>query len=239
MPLLRQPIPDVITATATALVAIRTHLRTTAGITVPERIIQRIAVSVQRLRILHLWHDGVGLHKPPQRGVVVSGVVKVQANCSIFALPCEAPSGGRRAGAEARLAPGAVQQLAQFDAAAVDGDVGPTQMIAQQVVGLPAAAHRHARAASVVVLSDRTVIVALVMVAHVDRGRRPEGGLDPVAVSVVDERGRSRTADARQTVLGVVAVGGGALPSIALGERFNATTTGHAPLVGHLARLLP
>ena len=114
-------------------------------------------------------------------------------------------SSGRGARLIPCLAPGFVEQLAQFDAAAVDGDVGPTQMVAQQVIGLLAGTHHHVRAAGVVVLSDRTVIVALVMVAHVDRGRRTEGGLDPVAVSVVDKRGRGRAADARQPVLGVVA----------------------------------
>lgn len=61
--MLRQPIPDVIitTATATALVAIRTHLRTSAGITELERIIQHIAVPA--------CGDGPGTDRPtPRRG---------------------------------------------------------------------------------------------------------------------------------------------------------------------------
>jgi hypothetical protein len=42
------------------------------------------------------------------------------------------------------------------------------------------------------------------VVAHVDGGHAAEGGLDPVAVAVIDEGGAGCAAHARQAVLGVV-----------------------------------
>jgi len=106
--------------------------------------------------------------------------------------------------ADPRLAPGSIQQLADLHTTAVVCDVGAAQMIAQQVVGLPAGPHRDAVSACVVVLAHGRAVVALVDGAHVDGGRRAEGGLDPVAIPVIDEGSRGRAVDARQPVLGVV-----------------------------------
>jgi len=81
------------------------------------------------LPIARIGYNGVGLDPPVKIRVVVSRVVKVQPDCSIFPLACKAPRGGCRAGAEARLAPGSIQQLAQFRTAAVGGDVCPAQSL--------------------------------------------------------------------------------------------------------------
>ena len=86
-------------------------------------------------------------------------------------------------------------------------------MVTEQVAGLHAATHGHARATGVVVLAHRAAVVALIGVAHADRGRRAEGSLDALAIAVVYERGHSRAADRHQPVLGVVAVGGSACPA--------------------------
>ena len=78
-------------------------------------------------------------------------------------------------------------------------------MVREQVVGLSAGAHRDPAAAGVVVLDDRPVGL-LVVVANVDRRRAAEGRLDPIAVRVVDETGRGRSVDRRQSVLAVTSI---------------------------------
>ncbi len=50
-----------------------------AGVHIPQRIIAGVAVPVQTLRVARVGDDGVGLDEAPERGVIVSGVVKVQA----------------------------------------------------------------------------------------------------------------------------------------------------------------
>ena len=50
-----------------------------ARVHIPQRIIADIAVPVQALRVARVGHDGVGLDEAGERGVIVSGVVKVQA----------------------------------------------------------------------------------------------------------------------------------------------------------------
>ena len=48
------------------------------GVHIPQRIIARVAVPVQALRVARVGHDGVRLGEAPERGVIVSAVVKVQ-----------------------------------------------------------------------------------------------------------------------------------------------------------------
>lgn len=80
---------------------------------VAQRVVQDVAVPVQRLRtstepsrsVARLRYDGVGLSETAQDGIEVPGVVEVQPDCNIFPLACEAPRGGCRAGVDARLAP--------------------------------------------------------------------------------------------------------------------------------------
>ena len=50
-----------------------------AWVNIPQRIIAGIAVPVQALGIARVGDDGVGLDEAPDGGVIVSGVVKVQA----------------------------------------------------------------------------------------------------------------------------------------------------------------
>lgn len=88
-------------------------------------------------------------------------------------------------------------------------------MVTEQVAGLHAATHRHARATGVVVppggyalLSDRRAVVALVSVADVDGGHPAHRGLDALAVAVVDIGGVHTAArDAGHVVLHVVGQG--------------------------------
>jgi len=102
-----------------------------------------------------------------------------------------------------RKGAGSIQQLAELHTAAVGGDVGTAEVVAQQVVGLPAAAHGDAHAAGVVVLSDCAAVVALVDGTHIDGGRRAEGGFDLVipwamlkaGSSVIEEHYCDRAAD--------------------------------------------
>jgi hypothetical protein len=62
--------------------------------------------------------------------------------------------------------------------------------------------HRHPCAVGVVVLAHGGAFL-LVVVAHVDGRHAAEGGLDPVAVAVIDEGGAGRATHARQAVLDV------------------------------------
>ena len=50
-----------------------------AGVHISQRIIACIAVPVQALGVARVGHDGVGLGEAGEGGVIVSGVVKVQA----------------------------------------------------------------------------------------------------------------------------------------------------------------
>ena len=50
-----------------------------AGVHIPQQIIAGVAIPVQALRVARVGHDGVGLDEAPERRVIVSGVVKVQA----------------------------------------------------------------------------------------------------------------------------------------------------------------
>ncbi len=51
-----------------------------ARVHIPHRIVQRIRIPVQALRVAGVGDDGVGLDEAPEGGVVVAGVVKVQAS---------------------------------------------------------------------------------------------------------------------------------------------------------------
>jgi len=59
------------------------------GVGVLQRVVQHVRVPVQRLRVARLRHHRIRLHKPPQRRVVPSGIVKVQPYCTLFTLPGE------------------------------------------------------------------------------------------------------------------------------------------------------
>ena len=65
-----------------------------ARIRVSQRIVQDIAVPVQAAGIPRLRHNRIRLREPAQRSVVVSCIVKVQPDRSIFPLACKAMAGG-------------------------------------------------------------------------------------------------------------------------------------------------
>jgi hypothetical protein len=73
-------------------------------------------------------------------------------------------------------------------------------VVSEDVVeGAAALAHGHARALGVIVLFHRAGAARpLEVIAHVGGGDAAEGGLDPVAVPIVNERGAGRAAHARQ-----------------------------------------
>jgi hypothetical protein len=98
-----------------------------ARIRVPHRVIQHIAIPVQRLRIPRLRHNRVRLHEAPQGRIVPSRVVRVQANGSLFPLPGKAIRRGRRAPRVARLAPGFVPELRLLAPCRVGRDSGRVQ----------------------------------------------------------------------------------------------------------------
>ena len=50
-----------------------------ARVRVPHRVVVHVAVPVQALRVARLRHDGVGLDEAGEGGVIVAGVVEVQA----------------------------------------------------------------------------------------------------------------------------------------------------------------
>ncbi len=50
-----------------------------------------IAVPVQALRVARIRHDGVGLDEAPEPGVIVAGVVKMQADGVVATLARNAP----------------------------------------------------------------------------------------------------------------------------------------------------
>jgi len=69
-----------------------------AWVSIPYRIIQCIRVPIQTLRVARVGHNRISLNESTQQGVVISAVVKVQANGSIFALSCKTIAGGGCAG---------------------------------------------------------------------------------------------------------------------------------------------
>ena len=152
---------------------------------VPDSVVQRIRVPVQRLRIARVGDDGVGLRESAQLRVVVASSIIVQPDCSIFALACKAPRGQRRAAVDARLTPRSVEQFAQLRAVGpAGGDVRAAEVVWEQVVGHPTGAHRDPPVTGVVVppggcalLDDRSVDL-LVMVADAcpEQGRKVDGG---------------------------------------------------------------
>jgi len=68
------------------------------------------------------WHDGVSLHKPPQRRVVPPRAIVVQADCTLFPLAGEMIRRRRRAVGVAARAVGLVANFTGARAAAVGGD---------------------------------------------------------------------------------------------------------------------
>jgi len=89
-----------------------------AGIRIPERIPQGVAVAVERLRVRRIRNDLVCLQEPPQRAIVVARIIEVQAKVCVVILTCELVSRRRFPVGVARVAPGIIPLLGIFGAAA-------------------------------------------------------------------------------------------------------------------------
>jgi len=175
------------------------------GIRIPERRIQHVAIPIQTLRIPWTGHNRIRLDEASEGGVVVAGVVKVQAYRAVVALTGELVARRRGPGGVARFTIRMIPQLRNFATAAVGSERCRSQMIAEQVVQRVIIAHRHPLPASIVIFLRRAAIDVLVVVAHVVGGHATQHGFDAVAVAVVEEAGAGRAAYRRQAVFGILA----------------------------------
>lgn len=155
----------------------------------PQRIVGRVAIPVQRLRITRIGHDGVGGQETANVRIIPSCAIEVKCRAAVPTLAGETIGGELAARVVARrsvrvVPPGgfALTQLRQPRTSAVGGDGGRGQMVGEQVVGLAAGTRGHAYAAGVVILANGCAVVPLVDVSDVDRGHAAHRGLDPVAV---------------------------------------------------------
>jgi len=64
-------------------------------IRIPERIVERVRIPIQALRIPRVRHERIRLQEPSQRGIVRSRAVVVEAQASLLPLAGEAPIGGQ------------------------------------------------------------------------------------------------------------------------------------------------
>ena len=108
-----------------------------AGIRIPERIVERIRVPVEALRIPRVGDDGIRLQEPSQRGIVRPRAVVVEAQAGLLPLAGEAPIGGQARPCQAgpRHAVGIVTGVAvrDFSPARVRGKGGAAEMVAVEV----------------------------------------------------------------------------------------------------------
>ena len=148
----------------------------------PQRIVGRVAIPVQRLRITRIGHDGVGGQETANVRIIPSCAIEVKCRAAVLTLAGETIGGELAARVVARRSVRVVTQLRQPRTSAVGGDGGRGQMVGEQVVRLPAGTRGHAYAAGVVILANGCAVVPLVDVSDVDRGHAAHRGLDPVAV---------------------------------------------------------
>jgi len=92
-----------------------------SGVNVSQRIIKRIRIPVETLRIGRAGDQRIRLDEAAKRRVVGAGVVKVQADGCVFDLPGEAPRGGRGAVGVARSTPRMIARRRDFATAAARG----------------------------------------------------------------------------------------------------------------------
>mgnify|MGYP007070675459 CR=1 FL=1 len=64
-------------------------------IRIPERIVERIRVPIEALRIPRVRHERIRLQEPSQRGIVLPRAVVVEAQAGLLPLAGEAPVGGQ------------------------------------------------------------------------------------------------------------------------------------------------
>ncbi len=64
-----------------------------AGIRIPERIVERIRVPIQALRIPRVRHERIRLQEPPQRGIILPRAVVVETQGRLLPLASETAVG--------------------------------------------------------------------------------------------------------------------------------------------------
>jgi len=139
-----------------------------------EVIVERVAISIERLWFLPLLRYCIGLDEPCKRGIIVPCPIVVQPNRRVIALPGILERGRGGPAAVARAAPGEVALLGGGDGVVAVASVGlgcASQVIAEEVGDGAAFIHRHALAAGVVVFDHRGGAAAPLEVgADVDGG---------------------------------------------------------------------
>ena len=107
-----------------------------AGIRIPERIVERVRVPVEALRIPRVGDERIRLQEPSQRGSVRPRAVVVEAQGGLLPLAGEAPIGGQARPCQSgpRHAIGIVASVAMddFGPARVRGQAGRAQMVAME-----------------------------------------------------------------------------------------------------------
>ncbi len=175
-----------------------------ARVSISERIISGIGISVKVRRVARVGHNRISLREPPERGVVVSGVVLVQANGFVKALAGVAHR--RLYGHVAvsstvpsipQFAKCSVAVFPQFDAAAIDDDTGAAQVVAEHiaqavVLWVSAAPEGDKAGSGAVVLGVATALGLFVMRVGIVGCLTVDNSLDAVAVSVICVFGHNR-----------------------------------------------
>ena len=130
-----------------------------AGIRIPERIVERVRIPIEALRIRRIGHERIRADEPSQRGSVRPRAVVVEAQGRLLPLAGEAPIGGQARPCQSgpRRAIGIVTSAAvrDFSPAGVRGERGAAQMVAMQIREHPALPHGHALTAQGVVFGHR------------------------------------------------------------------------------------
>jgi len=106
-------------------------------IRIPERIVERIRIPIEALRIPRFRHERIRLQEPSQRGIVLPRAVVVKAQGGLLPLAGEAPIRGQARPCQSgpRHAIGIVASVAvrDFSPARVRGQAGRAEMVAVEV----------------------------------------------------------------------------------------------------------
>ena len=95
-----------------------------SGISISQRIIERIAHAIQVLRIGIARHDGIRTQEPPQLGRIKSCIEMIDAQACHFSLSREQPIRVDRPRGETRLAEGIIALFAENGSAGIGHDAG-------------------------------------------------------------------------------------------------------------------
>jgi len=121
-------------------------------IRIPQRIVERVRIAIKALRIPRRGHNRVRLEEAAQHGIVLAGVVIVEAQGGLVALAGVLPIRGHRT--IARAAVGKVALRAQLRADGGRRQARTAEVVAVQVGEGAVLAHRDALAVEDVVFGD-------------------------------------------------------------------------------------